>query len=195
MISAVLRSLAAAVVLTLAFGIAYPLVITGVGQLAFGGKADGSLITRDGAVIGSKLAGQQFTRPEYFHGRPSATSPAYNAAATTFSNVGPTSDELRAQVKDQIAAILELEGRYNPGLTAGDIPVDAVTTSGSGIDPHISPAYAELQARRVARVRNIPLATVQELISANTEDRSVGFLGEPGVNVLQLNLDLDDVGS
>jgi potassium-transporting ATPase KdpC subunit len=193
-ISSIVRSIAAVAVLILAFGFAYPLLITGIGQVAFGDKADGSLITRSGQVIGSKLAAQEFTKPEYFHSRLSATAPAYNAAGTTFSNLGPTSPELRKQVEDQIVAIMKLEGPYNPGLAAGAIPVDAVTTSGSGIDPDISPAYADLQANRIAQVRSIPLETVKRLISDNTHGRSIGLLGEPGVNVLQLNLDLDQLG-
>ena len=129
-------------------------------------KADGSLIKRNGTVVGSSLAAQEFTAPQYFHERPSATSPAYNAAATTFANLGPTNPDLATNVNDGRAAILKLEGPYNPGLTIHDIPVDAVTTSGSGIDPDISPAYAQLQARRIAAVRHLPLATVQKLIDA-----------------------------
>ena len=123
--------------------------------------------------------------------RPSATSPAYNGGGTTFANLGPTSPDLAKAVQKQAAAILKLEGPYNPGLTIHQIPVDAVTTSGSGVDPDISPAYAQLQARRVAAVRKLPLATVQRLIKANTDGRSLGFLGEPGVNVLTLNVALD----
>jgi K+-transporting ATPase ATPase C chain len=119
--------------------------------------------------------------------------PAYNAGATTFANLGPTSSDLAKNVKANIAAILKLEGPYNPGLTAARIPVDAVTTSGSGIDPDISPAYAHLQAPRIAAVRNIPLSEVNTLISQHTDDRSLGFFGEPGVNVLELNLALDEV--
>ncbi len=193
MIRSVVRSIVAVVVLTVAFGFIYPVVMTGIAQIAFKDKANGSLITRNGHVIGSRLAAQGFTKPEYFHERPSATVPAYNAMGTTFSNLGPTSPELTDQVKKQIAAVMKLEGPYNSGLTVGDIPVDAVTTSGSGIDPDISPAYAHLQARRIAAVRGIPLATVEQLISENTDGRSLGFLGEPGVNVLELNLALDQM--
>jgi K+-transporting ATPase ATPase C chain len=181
----------AVVVLTLVFGFAYPLVMTGFAQVAFQNKANGSLITRDGKVVGSKLAGQVFTSPNYFHGRPSATAPAYNAGATTFANLGPTNPELAKNVKAAADAILKLETPYNPGLVIGDIPVDAVTTSGSGIDPDITPAYAALQSRRIAAVRQLPLERVQQLIDANTDGRSLGFLGEPGVNVLELNLALD----
>jgi K+-transporting ATPase ATPase C chain len=181
----------AIVILTLAFGFAYPAVMTGFAQVAFENKADGSLIERDGKVVGSKLAAQEFKSPKYFHERPSATSPAYNAGATTFANLGPTNPDLAKNVKAAAAAILKLEGPYNPGLKIGDIPVDAVTTSGSGIDPNITPAYAQLQSKRVAAVRHLPLGTVQKLIDQNTDGRSLGFFGEPGVNVLKLNLALD----
>ena len=126
---------------------------------------------------------------------PPPRRPPTTQAATTFSNLGPTSSALRTQVRSQIRAILKLEGPYNPGLRVGDIPVDAVTTSGSGIDPDISPAYANLQARRVAAVRHLPLSTVQHLISENTDGRWIGLFGEPGVNVLELNLALDRIGS
>jgi potassium-transporting ATPase KdpC subunit len=187
-----LRGAVVAIVLaTLVFGFAYPAVMTGFAQVTFENKADGSLIERDGRVVGSKLAAQEFKSPTYFHSRPSATSPAYNAGATTFANLGPTNPDLAKNVKTAAAAILKLEGPYNPGLAIGDIPVDAVTTSGSGIDPDISPAYAALQSKRIAVVRNLPLETVQKLIDQNTDDRSLGFFGEPGVNVLKLNLALD----
>ena len=142
-------------------------------------------------MIGSRLAAQGFTKPQYFHERPSATSPAYNAAGTTFANLGPTNPQLATNVQKAAQAILKLEGPYNPGMTMHDIPVDAVTTSGSGIDPDISPAYAQLQSKRIAAVRHLPLSTVQKLISENTDGRSLGFFGEPGVNVLELNLALD----
>jgi K+-transporting ATPase ATPase C chain len=181
----------AIVVLTLAFGFAFPAVMTGFAQVAFKDKANGSLITRDGKVVGSKLAAQEFKRPRYFHSRPSGTSPAYNAGATTFANLGPTNRDLAKNVKAAAKAILELEAPYNHGLAIGDIPVDAVSTSGSGIDPDISPAYAALQSRRIAAVRKLPLDTVRRLIDENTDGRSLGFLGEPGVNVLKLNLALD----
>ena len=181
----------AIVVLTLAFGFAYPAVMTGFAQVAFKNKADGSLITRDGKIVGSRLAAQEFKSAKYFHQRPSATSPAYNAGATTFANLGPTNSDLAKNVKAAAAAILKLEGPYNPGLVIGDIPVDAVTTSASGIDPDISRAYAALQSKRIAAVRHLSLSTVQKLISQNTDGRSLGFFGEPGVNVLTLNLALD----
>jgi potassium-transporting ATPase KdpC subunit len=184
-------SVIAVVVLTVVFGLAYPAIMTGFAQVAFNHEANGSLIKVHGTVVGSELAAQSFTKPQYFHERLSATSPPYNAGATTFSNLGPTSAALAKQVKDAAAAILKLEGPYNPGLTIRDIPVDAVTTSGSGIDPDISPAYAQLQARRVAAVRHMSLAAVQKLISESTDGRSFGYFGEPGVNVLKLNIALD----
>ena len=188
------RSLIAIVLTTVLFGFVYPVVMTGFAQVAFKNKANGSLITRNGVVVGSKLAAQNFTAAKYFHERPSGTAPAYNAGATTFANLGPTSPDLAKNVAAAAAAILKLEGPYNPGLKIGDIPVDAVTTSASGIDPDISPANAALQSKRVAAVRHLPLATVQKLIRDNTDGRSLGFLGKPGVNVLELNLALDKLG-
>jgi len=185
----------AIVLVTAIFGLGYPALMTGIGQVAFAHQADGSLITRDGTVIGSELAAQAFTAPRYFHERPSATSPAYNAGGTTFANLGPTNPDLAKNIKAAADAILKLERPYNPGLVIGDIPVDAVTTSGSGIDPNISPANAALQSRRVASVRHIPLATVQKLIDDSTDGRSLGFFGEPGVNVLKLNVALDNEGA
>jgi potassium-transporting ATPase KdpC subunit len=179
------------VAITVVFGLALPALFTGFAQVAFGHLADGSLITRNGTIVGSRLIGQSFTKARYFHGRPSATSPAYNASGTTFANLGPTNPALAKSVHDAAEAVLRLEGPYNPGLTIHDVPVDAVTTSGSGIDPDISPAYADLQARRVAVVRHLPLATVQKLISEHTVGRALGFFGEPGVDVLSLNLALD----
>jgi potassium-transporting ATPase KdpC subunit len=184
-------SVVVVVVLTLVFGLGLPALFTGFSQLAFSGHADGSLIRVDGKVVGSRLVAQAFTKPQYFHPRPSATSPPYNGDGTTFANLGPTNPDLAKAVKASAAAILKLEAPYNPGLTIQGIPVDAVTTSGSGIDPDISPAYAALQSRRVAAVRHLTLAAVQTLIRQNTDGRSLGFFGEPGVNVLTLNLALD----
>jgi K+-transporting ATPase ATPase C chain len=185
----VLSSVVAVVVITLVLGFGYPLVMTAFAQVAFSSQANGSLITRNGTVVGSKLAAQGFTGPRYFHERPSAVG--YNAAGTSFANLGPTNPDLAKNVAAAAQAILKLEGPYNAGLTIHDIPVDAVTTSGSGIDPDISPAYAALQARRIAAVRHLPLATVQSLIHRYTIGRSWGFFGEPGVDVLELNLALD----
>ena len=188
---AFVSSLIAVVVITAFFGLLYPAVMTGFASVAFSDKSTGSLIKQNGTVVGSSLAAQGFTATKYFHERPSATSPAYNAGATTFANLGPTNPQLAKNVDAAIAAILKLEGPYNPGLTIHDIPVDAVTTSASGIDPDISPANAALQSRRVAAVRHLPLATVQKLIKQSTDGRSLGFFGEPGVNVLKLNIALD----
>jgi potassium-transporting ATPase KdpC subunit len=184
----------AVVVLTLVLGLALPALFTGFAQLALSSQANGSLIKRNGKVVGSRLAAQEFTSRRYFHERPSATTPPYNAGGTTFANLGPTNAKLAKAIKQRAQAILELERRYNPGLTTHEIPVDAVTTSGSGIDPHISPAYARLQARRIAAVRHLSHATVEKLITQHTEGRSLGFFGEPGVNVLELNLALDREG-
>jgi potassium-transporting ATPase KdpC subunit len=187
----VARSVIAIVVLTAVFGFGYPAIMVAFASAAFPSEAGGSLIHRDGKVVGSKLAAQEFKGARYFHERPSGTAPAYNAAGTTFLNLGPTNPDLAKFVSDNAKATLKLEGPYNPGLTIHDIPVDAVVTSGSGIDPDISPAYAELQSRRVATVRGLPLSTVQKLIDENNHGRSLGFFGEPGVNVLELNLALD----
>jgi K+-transporting ATPase ATPase C chain len=195
MLRALLASVVAIVVFTAILGLGYPALMTGFAQVAMKHQADGSLIRADGRLVGSRLAAQSFTWPKYFHERPSATSPAYNAAFTTFSNLGPTNPALATLVKQNAAAILKLERPYNPGLTIHQIPVDAVVPSGSGIDPEISIAYADLQARRVAAVRHLPLATVQKLIKENTDGRTLGFFGEPGVNVLELNLALDKLGA
>jgi K+-transporting ATPase ATPase C chain len=189
----VVSSAIAIVVITAVFGFGYPLVMTGLAQVAFKGQANGSLITVDGKVVGSKLAAQEFTSPKYFHERPSGVS--YNAAGTSFANLGPTNPDLAKNVKAAAEAILKLEGPYNPGLTIGDIPVDAVTTSASGIDPEISLDNAQLQAARVAAVRGLPLGAVKQLIKKHTIGRSWGFFGEPGVNVLELNIALDKESS
>lgn len=194
MLRAVLASVVAVVVMTVVLGFGYPALMTGFAQVAMSHQANGSLIVRNGRVVGSSLAAQDFTSPRYFHERPSATTPPYNPGATTFSNLGPTNPALAKLVHQNAAAILKLEGPYNPGLTIHQIPVDAVVPSGSGIDPEISIAYADLQSRRVAAIRHLPLATVQRLIEQNTWGRTLGFLGEPGVNVLELNLALDRLG-
>jgi K+-transporting ATPase ATPase C chain len=186
------RSALAVVVLTVALGLVYPLVFTGLAQLVVPNRADGSLIERDGVVVGSRLAAQGFERPEYFHPRPSATAPEYNAAGTTFANLGPTSPDLADAVRERAEAILALELPYNPGLELADIPVDAVTTSGSGIDPHISPANARLQSGRVAERRGLSPDRVADLVEEHTDGRWLGVFGEPGVNVLELNLALDE---
>jgi potassium-transporting ATPase KdpC subunit len=191
MLRALFASVVAIVVATVVLGFAYPALMTGVAQLTMSHQANGSLVMRGGKVVGSSLAAQSFSFPGYFHERPSATSPAYNPGFTTFSNLGPTDPALAQLVKQNAAAILKLEGPYNPGLTIHQIPVDAVVPSGSGIDPQISIAYANLQAKRVAAVRHLPLATVQQLIKQHTQQRTFAFFGEPGVNVLELNLAVD----
>jgi potassium-transporting ATPase KdpC subunit len=184
------RQLVPALVLFLAFtlgtGIAYPLAVTGIAQIAFPGRADGSLIDRNGVVVGSRLIGQAFSGPQYFHPRPSETG--YDAMASGPSNLGPTNDRLLAAVRRRAVAY-----RRENGLAAdGAVPVDALTTSASGLDPDISPANARLQARRVARARGLSVRDVLALVTAYTDGRALGFLGEPGVNVLELNLALDD---
>jgi potassium-transporting ATPase KdpC subunit len=179
----------AVIVLTLVLGLAYPLVVTGIAQVAFPNRADGSLIKRDGKVVGSKLAAQKFVGKQYFHPRPSAVD--YNAAGTSFSNLGPTNPDLAKAVRINAQAILTLEEPYHPGMSFADIPSDAVTTSASGIDPHISPADARLQSARIAAVRGLSPERVAELIDENTDNRSFGLFGDPGVNVLELNLALD----
>jgi potassium-transporting ATPase KdpC subunit len=206
-----ISSALAIVVFTVLFGLAYPLVTTAVSQLVFPGKADGSRVERDGKLVGSRLIGQEFQRPvlgrdgeprqddegnpvlepdpRYFQSRPSVTG--YNPAGTFFNNLGPNQAELRDLFRDNLAAYLERERPTSPGLVADDVPVDAVTTSASGVDPHVSEANARIQARRVARARRLPLARVNELIEESTDGRALGFLGEPGVNVLELNLALD----
>src|SRR5579862_7226500 len=188
MLRAALASVVAIVCCTALLGFAYPALMTGFAQVAMPHQANGSLIREDGRLIGSRLAAQAFTWPRYFHERPSATSPAYNAAGTTFSNLGPTSPALAKLIAASARTVLEAEKPYNPGLTVHQIPVDAVVPSASGIDPDISLAYAQLQSRRVAAVRHLSLATVRRLIRRNTDGRWLGLFGEPGVNVLELNL-------
>ena len=179
-------------VLTLVFGILYPLAITGVSQVAFPGNANGQQIHVAGKLVGSKLIGQSFgENRRYFQSRPSATTPPDNPAATTFSNLGPNNIATEKAIAANIDAYLKLERPYDPGLTAAAVPVDAADTSASGIDPDISVANAEIQAHRVASVRDLPLARVMKLVSSYTHGRGLGFSGEPGVNVLELNLALD----
>jgi potassium-transporting ATPase KdpC subunit len=183
------NSVLAIVVFTVMFGLAYPLLTTGVAQVLWPNKADGSQVERDGKVVGSRLIGQQFKGPRYFHSRPSATD--YSADVTFFNNLGPNSRELRDQFRENLAAYLRRERPFDPGLRRADVPPDAVQTSGSGVDPDISQANARIQARRVAGERGLPLARVLELVDDNTDGRSLGVLGEPGVNVLELNLAVD----
>jgi len=206
-----IASALAVLVFTVVFGLAYPLATTGVAQVLFPNKADGSQVMRDGKVVGSRLIGQEFQKPvlgpdgkpktdkdgnpilepdpRYFQSRPSATG--YNPSVTFFNNLGPNQKDLRDLFRANLAAYLKRERPTSPGLRAKDVPVDAVTTSASGVDPHISQANARIQARRVARARNVSLTRVNQLIDDNTDDRALGFLGEPGVHVLDLNLALD----
>jgi potassium-transporting ATPase KdpC subunit len=180
-------SIIAIVVLTLLFGIVYPLATTGVAQVLFPNKADGSRIERDGEVVGSRLIGQDFSGDRaYFQSRPSATE--YSANVTFFNNLGPNSQELSDLFAENRAAYMRRE-QMRPGE---QVPPDAVQTSASGVDPHISEANAEIQARRVAEERGLELGRVLELVDENTDGRFLGVLGEPGVNVLELNLALDD---
>jgi K+-transporting ATPase ATPase C chain len=174
------------VTLSLVTGLAYPLAVTGVAQLVVPARADGSLIARDGTVIGSELIGQSFTDPKHFWGRPSATSPMpYNASSSSGSNLGPSNPALAEAVQARIAALRAAD----PGNTA-PVPVDLVTASASGLDPHISRAAADYQAARVARQRGLPLARVQDLVAQHTEMPLLGFIGEPRVHVLRLNMAL-----
>jgi potassium-transporting ATPase KdpC subunit len=175
------------VIMSALTGVVYPLVVTGIAQLAFPRAASGSLIVADGKTVGSDLIGQPFDDPKYFWSRPSATSPQpYNGMSSSGSNLGPRNPALADAVKDRIKALRDAD----PGNDAL-VPVDLVTASGSGLDPHISVAAASYQAARVAKVRNVPLTQVQALVAAHTENRSLGLLGEARVNVLGLNRALD----
>ena len=186
------RAAVALLAFTVLVGLAYPLGMFGVGQAAFGGRADGSLVRgADGQVVGSSLIGQAFDAPQYFWGRPSAAGDGYDAGASGASNLGPTSRALAGTVQERIGLLL----RANPGKTAADVPAELVTASGSGLDPHISPAAAEFQVERVAAARRLDPERVRELVRDHTEGRDLGFLGEPRVNVLQLNLALDTLST
>ena len=203
-------SLIAVVLTTLVFGLAYPLAFTGVSQVLFPGKADGSKVTQNGKVVGSKLIAQQafmlapvpkgvkkpdgrkvmrVPDPAYFQPRPSATG--YDPSVTFFGNLAPNSKDARNAFKANLGSYLAFEQPYDAGLTAADVPIDAVTESGSGVDPAISEANAHIQAHRIAAVRHLSLDRVNSLISDNTDGRFLGVFGEPAVNVLELNLALD----
>ncbi len=203
--------LIAIVVMTVLLGLVYPLAITGISQVVFPGKANGSKVSVNGKVVGSSLIAQSFSHPvlgkngkpeldseeeeilvpdkAYFQPRPSATG--YSGNVTFFGNAAPNSVEAREEVREYIKAYLRLEKPFDKSLTSEDIPVDAVTQSASGVDPQISEADARIQAHRIAAVRKLPLDQVEDLIAADTDGRSLGVLGEPGVNVLELNIALD----
>jgi K+-transporting ATPase ATPase C chain len=207
-----LTSLIAVILMTLAFGLAYPLAITGIAQVVFPGSANGSKVSFNGKVVGSKLIGQSFSEPQigkngkpvldeegeevlvanpvFFQPRPSATE--YSGDVTFFGNAGPNSAELRDAIRENLAAYVKLNKPYDRSLTREQVPVDAVTESASGVDPQISEANARIQAHRIAAVRHLSLDEVEALISDHTDDRSLGVLGEPGVNVLQLNIALEE---
>ena len=210
-ITATLRQYGAALrtvlLLTLILGLAYPLAMTGFAQVAFGKNANGSLVVRGGTTVGSTLIGQGFTRPvlkngqptkdakgnpvveadpRYFQSRPSAAGLGYDPTSSSASNLGPENKDLIASIKDRRAAAAKLDG-----VSPAQVAPDALLASGSGLDPHISPAYAQEQIPRVARVRGLSVAQVQKLVDENTQGRTLGFLGEPRVNVLTLNLALD----
>jgi len=207
----IVGSLVAIVLLTVGFGLVYPLVMTGVAQVTFRDRANGSQVERDGKVVGSSLIGQDFRKPvldangqpqmdadgnpvleadpNWFQSRPSQSG--YSANVTFFNNLGPNQKDLSDQVKANLDAYLALERPHTPGLTAAGAPVDAVTSSASGVDPHISVANARIQANRIAAVRRAPLDRVLALVGQHTDGRALGLLGEPGVNVLALNLALD----
>lgn len=206
-----ISSALAVLVLTVVLGVVYPLATTGVAQVLWPNKADGSQIQRDGKTVGSRLIGQDFRKPvldragepkvdaegnpilepdeRYFQSRPSATG--YSPNVTYFNNLGPNNAELRDLFAAHLAAYLELERPYNAGLDRGDIPPDAVQTAASGVDPHISQDNARIQARRIADVHGLDLDRVLKLVDENTDGRGLGVFGEPGVNVLGLNLALD----
>ena len=186
-----LRALIATLLLAAITGIAYPLVMTGIGQVAFAHDANGSLVDVNGQPVGSALIGQQWTGPLWFYGRPSAVQD--NAATSSGTNLGPRSQQLADDIKARGVAILKVESPYTPGLTTSDIPVDLLTASGSGLDPDISVAAARFQAPRIASVHGLPLDQVMSLIDAHTAQKTFGFLGEPRVNVLELNVALQEV--
>lgn len=180
---------AAVVILTVLLGVVYPLLVTGIGRLAFRPNADGSLIERNGTVVGSSLIGQEFRGPEYFHSRPSAAGDGYDGTASGGSNAGPTDPVYLQEVRERVVAYRQ-ENRLAPQV---QVPADAVQASGSGLDPEISIRNAQLQAPRVAAVRRMPLRAVLRLVDRHTVGRPLGILGDPGVNVLELNLALDRV--
>jgi potassium-transporting ATPase KdpC subunit len=202
----------AMIVMTIMLGLLYPLLITGISQVVFPGNANGQLIKHNGQLVGSKIIGQQFADPvikngkpeldssgnpvttpdpRYFQTRPSATVPPDNATATTFSNLGPNNKTTEQEIAGNVKTYLRLNQPYDPGLRTATVPVDAADSSASGVDPDISVANAAIQAHRIAAVRHLPLAQVMALVSKYTTGRQLGIFGEPGVDVLELNLALD----
>jgi K+-transporting ATPase ATPase C chain len=176
------------VVTTIIFGLIYPFVVTGLAQALFHDKANGQLLYKNGELVGSRIIGQPFSAPQYFHSRPSSAGNGYDAANSSGSNYAPTSKKLVDRVAGDVAA-LQVD---HPGV---DVPIDLVTASGSGLDPDITPAAAEFQVARVARERKLSEDTVRKLVSEHTQERQLGFLGEPRVNVLLLNMDLDGLAA
>lgn len=191
MLTELRASLVVFLLLSLVTGVVYPLAVTGVSQVAFPRQANGSTLAQDGKRIGSALIGQEFSRPEYFWGRPSATSPVpYNAGSSTGSNLGPTNPTLVQNVAARIAALRKADPQAR-----GSVPIDLVTSSASGLDPHISPAAAEYQSSRVARARSLSTEQLRDMVRQHTSGRWLGLVGEPRVNVLTLNLALDALRS
>jgi K+-transporting ATPase ATPase C chain len=190
-----LTALRALLIMTVVLGLAYPLAVTGIGQLAFNNNANGQLVRVDGKVVGSAIIGQSFTDadgaalPEWFQSRPSAAGAGYDGSASSGSNYGPENEDLITAIGDRQAAIEDLDG-----VPVDEIPADAVTASGSGLDPHISPAYARLQVHRVAEARGLQESAVAALVESMVQGRDLGYLGEPTVNVLQLNIALAKLG-
>lgn len=179
----------ALLILTVLLGLGYPAVVLGIGQLALPAQANGSLVSVDGEVVGSSLIGQTFECDEWFQSRPSAAGDGYDGGASSGSNYGPENPDLIAAIEERQAAIAEADQ-----VAVGDIPADAVTASASGLDPHVSPAYALLQVDRVAEARGLDPATVRELVEQHIQGRDLGYIGEPTVNVLELNIALAELG-
>ena len=188
MLKLIYRSLIATLLLAILLCGVYPLIVTGIGKVLFADKASGGMITApDGHIVGARLIGQAFSKPEYFHGRPSAAGNGYDAANSSGSNLGPTNQKFVDGLKANVEGIL----KDNPGLKKGEVPVDLVTASGSGLDPHISPEAAYVQILRVATARAIPAAELKQLVEEHIEGPQLGIFGEPVVNVLAINMDLD----